>query len=303
MPIRTVSLNDWTSEDPTRRAVFVRELGAGLEEHGFIALRDSGVPVELVRSAYGAASELFALPTSTKLLCERPALGRQRGYTPFGTEHAKDHDTADLKEFWHVGRASSTALPANVFPAGSAQQPVFDALFSALEGVATVLLEAVGMYLGLSDDTFAELCEDGNSVLRVIHYPPLPANIPAGAVRAAAHEDINLMTVLPVSTASGLEILTREGDWMPVNTEPDTLIADTGDMMALLTGGRLPATTHRVVNPTNPELAAKPRYSLPFFVHPRPEARLTPFDSHLPGPTAQQFLTERLIANGIAAPE
>ncbi|MCB9677478.1 MAG: isopenicillin N synthase family oxygenase [Alphaproteobacteria bacterium] len=302
MGIRTLSLADWTSLDPSRRARFVRELGLGLEEHGFVAIAEPGLEPELLRQAYAMAEALFALPEAEKRRHEHPEIGRQRGYTPFGTEHAKDQITADLKEFWHVGRETSVedGLPANDFPSEPDAGPVFTALFAALERVAGHMLDAIGLYLGQHDGYFAELTDHGNSVLRVIHYPPLPESVPVGAVRAAAHEDINLMTVLPVSTSSGLEIQLPDGSWMPVDAEPETVIVDTGDMMALLTGGRLPATTHRVVNPTEPTLARRARYSLPFFVHPRPAARLTPFDANEPGPTAAEFLHDRLVAIGIA---
>ncbi|MEZ4318270.1 MAG: 2-oxoglutarate and iron-dependent oxygenase domain-containing protein [Myxococcota bacterium] len=302
MGIRTLSLADWASDDPSQRARFVRELGLGLEEHGFVALSEPGLPEDLLRRAYEGAAALFALPEDRKRAFERPAIGRQRGYTPFGLEHAKNTSVADLKEFWHVGRESSESdgLPANAFPDEPDVAAVFTELFASLERVAGQVLDAVGRYLGTDDGYFATLTDHGNSVLRVIHYPPLPDAVPDGAIRAAAHEDINLMTVLPVSTASGLEILLRDGTWMPVDAAPNTVIVDTGDMMALLTDGRLPATTHRVVNPHEPGLARRARYSLPFFVHPRPEARLTPFDGHTPGPTAAEFLRDRLVAIGIA---
>jgi isopenicillin N synthase-like dioxygenase len=304
--IQTLSLEEWTSNDPSRRAVFVRQLGPALEAHGFVIIANPGLDPDLLRRAYQAAADLFALSDADKRPFDRPAIDRQRGWTPFGTEHAKDQVAADLKEFWQIGREAPhlPGVPANVFPDEPDVAPVFTALFAALERTATQLLAAVGHYLGLNDGTFEAMTDGGNSVLRVIHYPPLPESMPAGAVRAAAHEDINLMTLLPTSTASGLEIRARDPDgtsrWMPVEAPPGSLIVDTGDMMARLTAGRLPATTHRVVNPTDPALARSPRYSMPFFVHPRPEVRLTPFDGGEPGPTAEDFLKERLRAIGVS---
>ncbi len=304
--IQTLSLEEWTSRDPSRRAVFVRQLGPALEEHGFVIIANPGIEPDLLRRAYRSAASLFALPDPLKRPFDRPDIDRQRGWTPFGTEHAKNQRAADLKEFWQIGRNEPVlpGVPGNVFPEDPDVRPVFTALFAELERVATHLLAALGHYLGLNDGLLESMTRGGNSVLRVIHYPPLPATMPAGAVRAAAHEDINLLTLLPTSTSSGLEIQVRSPDgrtrWMPVDAPPGSLIVDTGDMMALLTEGRLPATTHRVVNPTDPEHASTPRYSMPFFVHPRPDVVLTPFDGGPPGPTAEAFLKHRLREIGVS---
>lgn len=309
MQLRTVSFTDWTSGDPARRADFVRRLGLGLEELGFVCVSDPGIDEELLARAYDVARETFALPVDAKLRCERADVGRQRGYTPYGLERAKDRETADLKEFWHIGRnlpaddplVVSGDIPANASPDEvPAFRTTFDALFANMETFSDQLLEAVGLYLGLDDGTFATMTADGSTVLRVIHYPPVPEDRPVDAVRAAEHEDINLMTVLPVSTASGLQILTREGEWLAVETPPGTVIVDTGDMMALLTGNRMKATTHRVVNPEDPSEARKARYSMPFFIHPHPDYVMTPFAGGEPGPTSRDFLMERLRANGVA---
>ncbi|MCB9668601.1 MAG: isopenicillin N synthase family oxygenase [Alphaproteobacteria bacterium] len=309
MHLPTVSFADWTSDDPSRRARFVRNLGTGLEELGFVCVEDPGIDPELLQSAYAIAARMFALPLADRLACEQRGSGRQRGYTPFGTEHAKDRTTADLKEFWQVGRnldpehpmVISGDIPPNAWPTPLPEAATtFDSLFDALEGFSDAILDAVGRYLGLDDGLFARMTSEGSSVLRVIHYPPVPAD-PDGAVRAAAHEDINLMTVLPVSTAAGLELYTREGEWVAVETPPGSVIVDTGDMMALLTGERLPATTHRVVNPSDPALARQARYSMPFFVHPHPEWVMRPFDGTPSTLTARDFLMDRLRAIGVAS--
>ncbi|TNE84575.1 MAG: isopenicillin N synthase family oxygenase [Deltaproteobacteria bacterium] len=291
--------------DPAKREAFIRTLGEGLEAFGFVAVTGHGVDEDLLDRAYATAERTFALPSEVKRQYEDPANARQRGYTAFGVEHAKDQPIGDLKEFWHVGReldadhplARSGDIPVNHFPAEEpAFQGTFLELFDALEYFAHSLLAAVGEYLELPEGFFKEMVHDGNSVLRIIHYPDVPDAEP-GAVRAAQHEDINLMTVLPASTRPGLELLTREGKWMAVQTPPGVMVCDTGDMMQLLTGGRLPATTHRVVNPDN---ADGGRYSMPFFVHPHPDRRLTTLGSDEQGPTTRDFLLQRLRENGVA---
>ncbi len=302
--IPVVDLNDFS--DPARRDAFVKTLGEGLERFGFVAVVNHGIPTALLDQAYGRARDLFALPEAEKKAYEFPKEGRQRGYTSFGVEHAKDQPIPDLKEFWHVGRILPVdhpmrvkgEVPANHYPSEiPAFGPTFDALFSQMEDFANRLLVAVGAYLGQPEDYFRNMVKDGNSVLRVIHYPDMGGSIPAGAVRAAAHEDINLLTVLPVSTRPGLELLTRDGTWMAIHTPPDVMVCDTGDMMARITGGRLPATTHRVVNPGGSDGG---RLSMPFFLHPHPEHVLTPlFGEPLPPITTQEFLYNRLREIGL----
>jgi isopenicillin N synthase-like dioxygenase len=285
--------------DPGLRSACIDRLGEGLAELGFVAVIGHGIPAPLLDRAYATARQVFALPEAVKRAHETPWDGRQRGYTSFGVEHAKDTLSPDLKEFWHVGRDlgadhplhRSHAIPPNRFPPEVPEfGVVYQDLFTRVERFANTLLEGVETWLGYPDGTFRELIRDGNSVLRVIHYPDV-GDAPPGAVRAAAHEDINLLTVLPVSTRPGLELMTRSGEWMPVFTPPNVMVCDTGDMMALLTEGRLPATTHRVVNP--PERDGG-RLSMPFFLHPRPDAELRP------GLRADDFLRDRLRAIGVA---
>lgn len=302
--IPTLDFRAWRAGGPDR-AAFVRELGESLETWGFAAIDGHGVPDDLVDRCYALAEQLFALPDAIKRRYEAPEEGRQRGYTSFGVEHARNRDIADLKEFWHVGRElpaghpRAAELPTNRLPVEIPElAPAFRGLFDALDAFSLDLLEAVGQHLELPAGWFPSRVRDGNSVLRVIHYPPLPPEAPPGAVRAAEHEDINLITVLPVSTEPGLELLTRDGRWLPVSPPTGTLICDTGDMMQLLTGGRIPATTHRVVNPLHD--VDRPRFSMPFFVHPLPSVRLDPLDGSRPGPTAGEFLRQRLLENGVA---
>ncbi|MCA9527380.1 MAG: isopenicillin N synthase family oxygenase [Myxococcales bacterium] len=293
-------------EGGLKRATFVQELGAALSQYGFVAITGHGVDASLIDAAFAAAAEVFALPLSAKHAHERPECARQRGYTPFGLERAKGENSHDLKEFWHVGRDLPADHPfrvaglmaENAFPP---EVPAFARtmrhLFAAQERFALGMLAAIARYLGVDPTRFLELVEDGNSVLRVIHYPDIDGPPPAGSIRAAAHEDINLLTVLPTATRPGLQILTREGEWLDVQAPPGAMICDTGDMMALLTGGRLPATTHRVINPEGAGDGG--RMSMPFFLHPHPNALLAPLDGSAPGRLARDFLAERLRDNGV----
>lgn len=294
LPVLDLSAMGRTADDPG-----IAELGRVLERWGFVALTGHGVDPVLLERAYDRAQAFFAQPSAAKRRWERPGMGRQRGYTGFGVEHAKDRPTHDLKEFWQVGRPDGgPGLPENVVPDGPERfTETFDALFAALEGVANRFLEAVALHTGLDAPGLLDAVSDGNSVLRVIHYPPLRESDPSDAVRAAAHEDINLVTVLPAATQPGLELQDRDGTWRSLATPPGVLVCDTGDIMQRLTGGRIPATTHRVVNP--PGAANVSRYSMPFFVHPRPSWLIRPIAGDAPPIRAGDFLRERLIANGV----
>jgi isopenicillin N synthase-like dioxygenase len=305
--IPVVDLRDFTAADAARRARFVQVLGEGLERFGFVSVVGHGVDPALLARAYSAAKQTFALPDATKRRYETPGDGRQRGYTSFGIEHAKDTTIPDLKEFWHVGRVLPAdhpltvrrEVPPNLHPAEvPAFEPTFDALFRAIEDFAWRLLDAIGAYLERPPAFFRDMVHDGNSVLRVIHYPDVGAAYVPGAIRAAQHEDINLITVLPASTQPGLELMTREGRWIPVETPPDVMVCDTGDMMQLLTAGRLPATTHRVVNPPTSDGG---RLSMPFFLHPHPDHLIVPMVPGYGEPiTAKEFLFRRLREIGVA---
>ena len=303
-----VPVIDFTgADDPARRDAIVAAVGDALERFGFVAVAGHGIDSDLLDSAYGLAADLFALPGEVKRAYETPHDGRQRGYTPYGVEHAKGQSHGDLKEFWHVGRElpdthparGSGHIPANQWPEElEAFQPTFLELFSQMERFGDRLLAVIAQHLGWSADAFVPRTHEGNSVLRVIHYPPI-LEAPDGAVRAAAHEDINLITVLPVSTAPGLELLTRDGQWLAVQPPPGTVVCDTGDMMQLLTDGRLPATTHRVVNPPS-DGPPRARYSMPFFMHPRDDSVLSPARDGRDAITAGYFLRRRLRETGMA---
>lgn len=304
--VPVVDLSDFLQSDAKRRAEFVRTLGEGLERFGFVAVTGHGISPDLLAQAYRLAEAAFALPEPAKRQYETPGDGRQRGYTSFGVEHAKDHAVPDLKEFWHVGRELGAGhplhqtgdVPPNQFPLEiPAFRETYLDLYVALEAFANCLLEAIGIYLGKGPQFFSALTHEGNSVLRVIHYPAVNGPVPEGAIRAAAHEDINLLTVLPVSTRPGLELLTRDGEWMAVEVPPDTMVCDTGDMMQLLTSRRLPATTHRVVNPRGADASA--RMSMPFFLHPHPDAMLEPLAGERAPIRTRDFFHARLREIGV----
>lgn len=283
----------------------VAAVGDAIGRFGFVSLVGHGVDPALIERAYAAAAEVFALPAATLAPYERPAAARQRGYTPFRRERAVGGVAPDLKAFWHVGRDLPAGHPhlvsgkmiGNVWPE---EVPAFrgamQALFDALEAVALRVLDALAVWLDSDPDHFRALVRDGNSVLRVIDYPEVAGAEP-GAVRAAAHEDINLLTVLPAATRPGLQLRTRDGRWLPIETPPDALVVDTGDMMQLLSGGRLPSVTHRVVNP---EGCDGGRLSMPFFLHPRPDAELKMPGAPEPGLLAHDFLMQRLVAIDVA---
>jgi isopenicillin N synthase-like dioxygenase len=311
--IPTVHLSHYTRGNAKERADFVRVFGDGLKEFGFVTVADHGVDDGLIRRTYADVERLFALPDPVKGRYHVPGGGGQRGYVAFGQEHAKNRTVGDLKEFWHVGRELPASHPLtqsyghNVWPE---EVPGFRteslALFAALERAAAAMLEALAEYFGVPRSTFSDMIVDGNSVLRLIHYPPLKDRFVPGAVRAAEHEDINLITLLCEGTSSGLEILTRDGEWLPVDTLRGQIVVDSGDMLSRVTNEVIPATTHRVVNPRSAEEDVV-RYSLPFFVHPYPDCVLAPLavtetkgnPARFPPITADAFLKQRLREIGL----
>lgn len=271
-----MSFVNGTNNDKTH---FVNNLFTGLKDYGFIVLVDHPVDVALTTKAYNLIHEFFQLPVETKQKYISSAGGGQRGYTAFGVEHAKNSKYPDLKEFWHVGREEiknpakfGEFLHPNIWPSEIPEfKDTFLKLYNGLDMTATVILDALGMALDVPQTYFRNMLEDGNSILRPIHYPPLSADAPKNAVRSAAHEDINLITVMVGATTSGLQLLDKDGQWLPVNNNEKQLVVDSGDMLSRLTNNIIPATTHRVVNPDD---ATKNRYSMPFFVHPNPDTML-----------------------------
>lgn len=263
-----------------REARFVQALGDAFVDTGFAALIHHGVDLELAREATSVAASFFDLPDAVKLRYEDPEGLGQRGYTAFGREHAKDQPVPDLKEFWHVGRdlpeghPLARAYAPNVWPEEIPRfRAIMAALYRQLEICGDHLLEACALHLGEERALFREMARDGDSVLRVLHYPPIPPDAHPASIRAAAHEDINLMTLLLESTAPGLELLQRDGAWRPVHSLAGQIIVDTGDMMQRLSNGYFKSTTHRVVNP---DRSHERRFSMPFFIHPRHAVLLSP---------------------------
>jgi isopenicillin N synthase-like dioxygenase len=300
-----LSLSDYTRGNAAAREAFSSALMSGLQRYGFIILRDHPVSVELLDEAYALSAELFAQPESVK----QRYVGGVRGYTPFRTEHAKNHAVPDLKEFWQIGPERSQAIsrgvtePPNVWPASPEKfRETFQQVFTSLQETGRIILEALTPGLGLTRSFFDPMIDDGNSVLRLLHYPPIPTDAPVGSVRAAAHEDINLLTLLVAAQGAGLELLDRDGQWLPVETDRHNLIVDSGDMLARITNDVIPATTHRVVNPMGPNVS---RYSMPFFMHPNSDVMLRCLPTCVgdgakyPDICANEFLEQRLQEIGL----
>jgi isopenicillin N synthase-like dioxygenase len=252
------------------------ELGRSFEEFGFAIVRDHSVPQDLIHRAEDKAKAFFALPEAVKLKYKIPGGGGARGYTPFGIETAKGATARDLKEFWHVGRELPSGDPLerfmspNVWPDEvEGFRETFEELYASLEASGLRILSAIALHLGLPEQYFDATVLNGNSVLRLLHYPPI-SEAAEGEIRAAAHEDINTITLLLGAEEAGLQLLAKDGEWKPVSPPPGALAVNVGDMLQRLTAGRMRSTTHRVVNPVGPA-ARRARYSMPFFLHFRPD--------------------------------
>jgi isopenicillin N synthase-like dioxygenase len=291
---------------------FAAALGASFERYGFAVVADHGIDQSLLDRANAASRAFFALPEVDKRRYHLKGGGGARGYTPFGIETAKGADHYDLKEFWHVGRTLpphhpyAAVMAPNVWPEELPEfKTAFLDLYAAFDAMSLRLMRAVARHLDLPPDFFAPALKDGNSVLRLLHYPPVPPD--AGGIRAGAHEDINTITLLLGADEAGLQVLDRDGRWLPINPPAGTLVVNIGDMLQRETNHVLPSTSHRVVNPP-PERRGIPRYSMPFFVHyapdyiirtlkncvsaDRPDRYPTPISSH-------DFLEERLREIGL----
>jgi isopenicillin N synthase-like dioxygenase len=285
---------------------FSEELGNSFEEFGFAIVRDHGVPQELISRAEDKAKAFFALPEAVKLKYKIPGGGGARGYTPFGVETAKGATARDLKEFWHVGRELPPGDPLEQFMAPNVWpeevesfRDTFEELYAMLEKSGLRILSAIALHLGLPEHYFDATVHNGNSVLRLLHYPPISVAA-EGEIRAAAHEDINTITLLLGAEEAGLQLLSRQGEWLPVSPPPGALAVNIGDMLQRLTNRHLRSTTHRVVNPTG-ERARHPRYSMPFFLHFRPDFLIEPLaqcvnegDAVESPITAHDYLMQRL---------
>lgn len=307
--VPVLSLCSYTEGTEREQRDFVDKLFLGIKDYGFIVLNDHGVSPALFASAYEAMAQFFGQPEAVKMKYAG-VHGGQRGYTPFGKEHAKDSPVMDLKEFWHVGRQLSSGhrlasyYPDNVWPEEVPEfKPIMEEIYFSLERAGRSLMQALTFPLDVPQLFFDDMVQDGNSVLRLLHYPPIPKGTDPRCLRAAPHEDINLITILPAATASGLQLKDRDGTWLDVDAEPDTLIVDAGDMLSRLTNEVIPSTTHQVIN--TPEATVASRYSMPFFMHPHPEAVLSCLPScrgsgaRHPDITAHDFLMERLREIGL----
>ena len=263
------------SDFDSHRTEFVAQFGAAYQQWGFAGITGHGLEPSLIQAAFNTAKDFFDLAEDQKMTYESTTLGKSRGYIPFGTEKAKDSEYSDLKEFYHVGREASGVahLSPNVWPREINEfEEVFSSLFAALDQLAQKVLQVVAVYLELPVDYFKLKVNHGEALLRILHYPPI-LNQKTPHLRAAAHEDINLMTLLVGSEQDGLEVLSRRGEWVPINMIEGTIICNVGDMLQRLTNKKLPSTTHRVVNPQGDKTRSS-RYSIPFFMHLNPDASL-----------------------------
>ncbi|GAB4093426.1 isopenicillin N synthase family dioxygenase [Flaviaesturariibacter terrae] len=312
MTIPVVDLAEFLSGDEAKKQKFVQEIGKAYEEVGFVAVKNHGVPDELIADLYKYVQQFFALPTETKLQYEKPELAGQRGYTSFGREHAKGFDAPDLKEFFQYGQTISDGedvgeyYPGNVTVDEVPQfTPTLENAYRHFEKSGTSLLQALAIFLDLDEHYFDQYVHNGNSILRAIHYPPINSE-PKSAIRAEQHEDINLITLLVGASADGLQILTKQNEWVGVTSLPEQIVVNVGDMLQRFSNNRLRSTTHRVVNPPR-ELWGTSRFSIPFFLHPKSSMSLACLESCIDEQhpkayediTAGEYLDERLREIGL----
>jgi isopenicillin N synthase-like dioxygenase len=310
--IPSVDLNDFISGDPLKKQQFVNDIGKAYEDIGFVALKGHFLNDALVENLYSEVKKFFSLPLETKQKYEIPGIGGQRGYVSFGKESAKGKKEGDLKEFWHFGQyvennaKLEATYPKNVIVE---ELPEFNVVgrdaYKMLEKTAKYVLRALALHLNLDETYFDQYIHNGNSILRPIHYPPILEE-PKEAVRASAHGDINLITLLMGAQGRGLQVLTHDGEWIDAVAEPDELMINVGDMLSRHTNNKLKSTIHRVINPPK-ELWGTSRYSIPFFMHPISDMKLDVLESCIDDNnpkqfddiTAGEFLTERLIELGL----
>jgi isopenicillin N synthase-like dioxygenase len=310
--IPSVDLRDFLSGDPERKQKFVNEIGKAYEEIGFVALKGHFLNDTLVEGLYSEVRNFFNLPLAVKEQYEIPGIGGQRGYVSFGKEHAKGRKEGDLKEFWHFGQyleegsARTGEYPDNVTVNELAHfNEVGKEAYQMLEKTGIYVLRALAIYLGLDEFYFDKYALEGNSILRPIHYPPI-THEPDNAVRAAAHGDINLITLLMGAQGRGLQVQNHNGEWIDAIAQPDELVINVGDMLSRHTNNKLKSTIHQVVNPPR-ELWGTSRYSIPFFMHPVSEMKLDCLENCIDAEhpklyediTAGDFLYERLVDLGL----
>ena len=311
--IPSVDLRDFLSDDPKRKQKFVNEIGKAYEDIGFVALKGHFLDDKLVDELYEEVRNFFNLPLEVKGKYEIPGIGGQRGYISFGKEHAKGRSAGDLKEFWHFGQyVSENSKYKDVYPNNVQVEelPRFNVVgkdaYQMLEKTGVYVLRALAIYLGLDEFYFDNFIKDGNSILRPIHYPPITDEPKDGAVRAAAHGDINLITLLMGSQGKGLQVQNHNGDWIDAIAAPDEVVINVGDMLSRHTNNKLKSTIHRVVNPPR-ELWGTSRFSIPFFMHPVSDMPLNCLENCIDEKnpklyediTSGEFLHERLVDLGL----
>ena len=313
--IPRLDLKDYLEGSPEQKQKFSDEIGKAFTETGFVTIANHGLSTELMKELYVEVKKFFDLPDAIKSKYEKPELAGQRGYTSKGKEKAKDSKTPDLKEFWQRGQTVTDNDPIkNEYPdnVNVEELPRFNEVtkevYEKLEFAGVNLLQAIAVYLGLDENYFADKVHNGNSILRGIHYFPIanPDSLPPDAVRAGAHEDINLITLLIGASADGLEVLTVNGEWFPVKAQGEDIVVNVGDMLQRLTNNKLKSTTHRVVNPPR-ELMKTSRHSVPFFLHPKSNVDLTCLGNCIDADhpklysdmTAGEYLDERLREIGL----
>lgn len=313
--IPRLDLNDYLIGTPDQKKKFSNDIGSAFNETGFVTITNHGLDKDLIIKLYQEVQNFFSLPEALKLKYEKVDLAGQRGYTSKGREKAKDSITPDLKEFWQTGQyvedgdSIKEEYPDNVL---IEEYPEFNQVtketYQKLEVAGKHILNAISVYLGLPKNYFEDKVHNGNSILRGIHYFPIdnPDALPPDAVRAGAHEDINLITLLIGASADGLEVLTREGEWFAIKAQGEDIVVNVGDMLQRLTNNKLRSTTHRVVNPPK-EMMKSSRYSVPFFLHPKSDMDLTCLDLCIDAEhpkayddiTAGKYLDERLREIGL----
>ena len=313
--IPRLDLNDYLSGSPDAKKAFSDAIGSAFNETGFVTITNHGLDKALIEKLYQQVQNFFTLPEEKKLKYEKVELAGQRGYTSKGREKAKDAKTPDLKEFWQTGQYVEDGDPIKAeYPDNvivdeySAFNEVTKEVYQKLEKAGKQILNAISVYLGLAENYFEDKVHNGNSILRGIHYFPIenPDALPADAVRAGAHEDINLITLLIGASADGLEVLTRDNEWFAIKAQGEDIVVNVGDMLQRLTNNKLRSTTHRVVNPPR-ELMKNSRYSVPFFLHPKSNMDLSCLDLCVDAErpkvyddiTAGEYLDERLREIGL----
>ncbi|MFD1629235.1 isopenicillin N synthase family dioxygenase [Pseudopedobacter beijingensis] len=314
--IPRLDLSKYIQGTPEEKTQFSNDIGKAFNETGFVTITNHGLSAQLIEQLYKQVKAFFDLPEETKLKYQKVELAGQRGYTTKGREKAKDAKTPDLKEFWQTGQyleGEDNIDKAN-YPDNLMVEEISDfnditkETYKKLEKAGKHILNAIAVYLNLPENYFEDKVHNGNSILRAIHYFPIlnPDSLPADAVRAGAHEDINLITLLIGASADGLEVLTREGNWFPIKAQGEDIVVNVGDMLQRLTNNKLKSTTHRVVNPPR-ELMKTSRYSVPFFLHPKANMDLTCLNSCVDEQhpklyesiTAGEYLDERLREIGL----